>query len=131
MLKCTLVVCDTYVSFTYLATSYAATSGQPASAAMRSVLLTSSKFVDAPLSMGPTRRPSSSRRRRGFGDSISPVRGGSGACTKQVKCRSVCMSCSVTVVWPALAASAWMFAKSGVVSRAFARSSGVISAHRT
>ena len=52
--------------------------------------------------------------------------GGLGACTKHVKCRSVLRSVG-TVLCPPDAASAWMLAKSGVVSRSFARSSGVLS----
>lgn len=49
-----------------------------------------------------------------------------GAWTKHVKWRSVSRF-SGTAVWPPEAASAWMFAKSGVVSRILARSSGDLS----
>lgn len=52
----------------------------------------------------------------------------SGACTKQVKCRSVFRS-DGGAVWPELAVSAWMLANRGVVASAWARSAGVLSVY--
>lgn len=90
--------------------------------------LTAKKSVHGPLSIGPTRRPSSSMSRMPSGEAGVPSsrEGGLGARTKQVKWRSVARSAG-TAVWPPEAASAWMLAKSGVVSRILARSSGVLS----
>jgi len=81
-----------------------------------------SKLSLGPLSIGPALSPSSSTKR------IPPVprgRSGSalGACTKQVKCLSVYRSVG-TVLYPVVAASTCISAKSFESSRIFARSSG-------
>jgi hypothetical protein len=84
------------------------------------------KSVHSPLSTGPARRPSSSTKRI-FRLSPSASRvDADGAWTKHVKCKSV-SRLSGTAVWPDDAAAEWMSANNGVVSRIFARSSGVLS----
>lgn len=79
--------------------------------------VTFNKSSQLPLSIGPVRRPSSSIK---CGPSVDDT------CTKHVKWRSVSRFWGISV-WPADATCAWMFAKSGVVSRIWARCSGVLS----
>ena len=100
--------------------------------------LTVSKSLHSPRSTGPTLRPSSSMMRMPvlFSSFLAasgidppcaaPLMSASGACTKQVKCRSVSRLDGGTV-WPELAVSAWMLANKGVVVSAWARSAGVLS----
>lgn len=94
------------------------------------VRLTFNKSVHAPLSIGPFLRPSNSINLipPGVTGVPSSREGGDGACTKHVKCRLTRASALGGAVCPDEAAEEWIDAKSEVVSRALARSKGVLSA---